>query len=105
MKTCNYAEVQELEAGWRIKEQNMMKRHLRERIQLLSRQRDEKQNLITAKRNIPRLMDNEVEAIENQLTCQMNLESRQEVNCFLIGLRTKRTGRNLKENCGRTPGN
>ena len=76
MQTCNYAGVQELDARLRIKEQNMMKRHLRERIQLLSRQRDENLKLITAKWNIPQLTENKVEAIENQITSQMNLESR-----------------------------
>ena len=39
-QNCNYAEVRELDACWRIKERNLMKWHLRERIQLLSRQRD-----------------------------------------------------------------
>ena len=71
-----------------------MKRHLRERIQLLSRQRDEKLKLITAKRNIPRLT--EVEAIENQLTSQMNLESRQEVNCSLMGIQNEEDRKELK---------
>ena len=74
----------------------MIKRHLRERIQLLSRQRDEKLKLITAKRNIPRLTDDKVEAIENQLTRQMNLESRQEVNCSLIGAKNEEDWKELK---------
>ena len=94
MQNCNYEEV--LEARWRIKERNLMKRHLRERIQLLSRQRDEKLKHITAKRNIPSLTDDEVEAIENQLTSQTNLESRQEVNCSLIGIQNKEDRKELK---------
>ena len=73
----------------------MMKWHLRERIQLLSRQRDEKLKLITAKPNIPQLTNDEVEAIENQVTSQMNLGSRQEVNCTLIGAQNEEDRKEL----------
>ena len=62
-----------------------MKRRLRERIPMLSRQRNEELKLITAKRNLPQLTEDEVAAIETQLTSQMNLESQQEVNCTLLG--------------------
>ena len=68
-----------------------MKRHFRERIQLLSRQRDEKLKLITTKQNIQ-----QVEAIENQLASQMNLESRQEINCTLIGAQNEEDRKELK---------
>ena len=71
-------------------------RHLRERIQLFSRQRDQKLKRITAKRNIPQLTDDEVEAMENQLTSQMNLESRQEVNCTLIEAQNEEDRKDLK---------
>lgn len=75
MQECNYAEAQELDARWRIKERVMMKRHLQERIQLLSKQADKKLKLMVAKRNLPQLTDQEVAAIELQLNSQMNLES------------------------------
>ena len=81
MQHCNYAKAQELDACWRIKERAMMKRHLRERIQLLSKQSNEKLILMTAEQNLPQLTDDEVASIETQLARQMNLESRQEVNC------------------------
>ena len=57
-----------------------MKTHLRERIQLLSRQRDEKIKLLKARQQTETLKDEEIEAIELQLATQMNLESKQEVN-------------------------
>ena len=89
MQECNYAEAQELDARWRIKERVMMKRHLQERIQLLSKQADKKLKLMVAKRNLPQLTDQEVAAIKLQLNSQMNLESWQEVNCTLIGKQYK----------------
>ena len=103
MQNCKYADVRELDARWRIKERNLMKRHLKEQIQLLSRQRDEKLKLITAKRNVPSLTDDEVEEVENQLTSQMNQESSQEVNCSLIGIQNEKDRKELKRSCGRTP--
>ena len=104
MQDCNFVEARDLDdARWRIKERDIMKRHLRERIQLLSRQRDKKLKLITAKRNVPSLCDDEVEAIENQLTIQMNLESRQEVNCSLIGPQNKEDRKELKRKLWTNP--
>ena len=85
MTEFDYAEAQEQDARWRIKERAMMKRHLREQTQLLFKQKDEKLKLIVARRNISVWTNREVATIELQLTSQMNLESRQVGNCTLLG--------------------
>ena len=74
----------------------MMKRHIRERVQMLSKQRNEKLKLLVAKRNLPKLTDDEVAAIELQLTTLMNLESRKEVNCTLLGKQNEKDRKELK---------
>ena len=73
-----------------------MKQHLRERIQLLSRQRDKKIKLLTAKKHATTLNEDKIEAIKHQLATQMNLESRQEVNCSVNGPQHKDFKKELK---------
>lgn len=103
MTEINYAEAQEQDTHWRIKERAMMKRHLRERTQLLSKQLHYKIMLMVVKLNLPRLTEREVMAIELQLHSQMNLKSHQEVNCSLIGKQNEEDKKALKRKFSTDP--
>lgn len=80
----------------------MIRRHLQERIQLLSMRRNEKLKLMVEKQKLSQLSEQGVVATELQLTSQMNFES-QEENCTLIGKQIEEDKKALKRKLWTNP--